>query len=127
MIAPREYVGTIMELAQGRRGEYVDMQYLTEARTTLTYNMPLAEVVTDFFDALKSRVGRSGRAGGGAALAGSFVPFIFSFFHFFVFISRLYRNVELAGGHLPLRRLERGGAGRGRKNAGGGNCEPWQE
>jgi elongation factor 4 len=44
-----------MELAQSRRGEYVDMQYLTEVRTSLVYSMPLAEVVTDFFDALKSR------------------------------------------------------------------------
>lgn len=55
VITPKEFVGSIMELAQSRRGEYVDMQYLTEARTTLVYNMPLAEVVTDFFDALKSR------------------------------------------------------------------------
>lgn len=55
IITPKEYVGTIMELAQSRRGEYVDMTYLTETRTTLVYNMPLAEVVTDFFDALKSR------------------------------------------------------------------------
>ncbi|PSC73136.1 Elongation factor 4 [Micractinium conductrix] len=55
VITPKEYVGSIMELAQQRRGEYVDMQYLTETRTTLVYKMPLAEVVTDFFDALKSR------------------------------------------------------------------------
>ncbi|EFN51311.1 hypothetical protein CHLNCDRAFT_49251 [Chlorella variabilis] len=55
VITPKEYVGSIMELAQQRRGEYVDMQYLTETRTTLVYNLPLAEVVTDFFDALKSR------------------------------------------------------------------------
>lgn len=55
MITPKDYVGSIMELAQQRRGEYVDMQFLTETRTTLVYNMPLAEVVTDFFDALKSR------------------------------------------------------------------------
>lgn len=44
VITPKEYVGAIMELAQQRRGEYVDMQYLTETRTTLVYNMPLAEV-----------------------------------------------------------------------------------
>ena len=44
VITPKEYVGSIMELAQQRRGEYVDMQYLTETRTTLVYNMPLAEV-----------------------------------------------------------------------------------
>jgi len=55
IITPREFVGSIMELTQQRRGEYVDMTYLTEARTTLVYNMPLAEVVTDFFDQLKSR------------------------------------------------------------------------
>lgn len=55
VITPKEFVGSIMELAQTRRGEYVDMQYLTETRTTLVYNMPLAEVVTDFFDVLKSR------------------------------------------------------------------------
>lgn len=55
IITPKEFVGHIMELAQSRRGEYSDMTYLTETRTTLVYNMPLAEVVTDFFDALKSR------------------------------------------------------------------------
>lgn len=55
VITPKEFVGPIMELAQSRRGEYADMTYLTETRTTLVYNMPLAEVVTDFFDALKSR------------------------------------------------------------------------
>ena len=44
VITPKEYVGSIMELAQQRRGEYVDMQYLTETRTTLVYNLPLAEV-----------------------------------------------------------------------------------
>lgn len=55
IITPKEFVGPIMELAQSRRGEYSDMTYLTETRTTLVYNMPLAEVVTDFFDALKSR------------------------------------------------------------------------
>ena len=44
VITPKEYVGTLMELAQQRRGEYVDMTYLTEERTTLIYNMPLAEV-----------------------------------------------------------------------------------
>jgi hypothetical protein len=46
VITPKDYVGPIMELAQQRRGEYVDMQYLTETRTTLVYNMPLAEVGT---------------------------------------------------------------------------------
>ena len=55
IITPKEFVGSIMELAQNRRGEYIDMQYLTETRTTLVYEMPLAEVVTDFFDVLKSK------------------------------------------------------------------------
>lgn len=44
-----------MELAQGRRGEYVDMKYLVQGRTTLVYDLPLAELVNDFFDHLKSR------------------------------------------------------------------------
>lgn len=44
MIAPKDYVGKLMELAQIRRGEFVDMQFLTEARTTITYDLPLAEV-----------------------------------------------------------------------------------
>ena len=44
IITPKDYVGSLMELAQLRRGEFVDMQFLTEARTTITYNLPLAEV-----------------------------------------------------------------------------------
>ncbi|KAK9866687.1 hypothetical protein WJX84_001639, partial [Apatococcus fuscideae] len=55
IITPKEFVGALMELSQARRGDFVDMQFLTEARTTLIYNLPLAEVVTDFFDELKSR------------------------------------------------------------------------
>ncbi|CDF39870.1 Translation elongation factor 4, Rhodoplastic [Chondrus crispus] len=55
IITPEEYVGTLMELAQGRRGEYVDMKYLVQGRTTLVYDLPLAELVNDFFDHLKSR------------------------------------------------------------------------
>jgi len=55
IITPEEYVGTVMELCQNRRGEFTNMQYLTETRTTLVYDLPLAEVVTDFFDQLKSR------------------------------------------------------------------------
>lgn len=55
VFTPSEYVGTIMELAKERRGEYKDMSYLTPSRTTLRYEVPLAEVVTDFFDELKSR------------------------------------------------------------------------
>ncbi|HLP90674.1 MAG TPA: translation elongation factor 4 [Nostocaceae cyanobacterium] len=55
MITPEIYVGTLMELSQNRRGIFKDMKYLTQGRTTLTYEIPLAEVVTDFFDQMKSR------------------------------------------------------------------------
>ncbi len=55
IVAPSEYVGAIMELVQGRRGEMVDMQYLGPERVELIYLLPLAEVVFDFFDQLKSR------------------------------------------------------------------------
>ncbi len=55
MITPETYVGTLMELAQARRGIFKDMRYLTQGRTTLIYELPLAEIVTDFFDQMKSR------------------------------------------------------------------------
>ncbi len=55
MITPEEYVGTLMELCQTRRGIFKDMKYLTKGRTTVIYELPLAEVVTDFFDQMKSR------------------------------------------------------------------------
>jgi len=55
LITPEEYVGTLMELCQNRRGIFKDMKYLTAGRTTLVYELPLAEVVTDFFDQMKSR------------------------------------------------------------------------
>jgi GTP-binding protein LepA len=55
MITPEEFVGPLMELSQSRRGEFKDMKYLTKGRTTLIYEIPLAEVVTDFFDQMKSR------------------------------------------------------------------------
>jgi GTP-binding protein LepA len=55
MITPESFVGTLMELSQTRRGVFVDMRYLTQGRTTLIYEIPLAEVVTDFFDQMKSR------------------------------------------------------------------------
>jgi len=55
MIAPENFVGTLMELGQSRRGEFKDMRYLAQGRTTLVYELPLAEVVTDFFDQMKSR------------------------------------------------------------------------
>ncbi len=55
MITPEEFVGSLMDLSQTRRGVFKDMKYLTQGRTTLTYELPLAEVVTDFFDQMKSR------------------------------------------------------------------------
>ena len=55
MITPEAYVGTLMELAQSRRGEFKDMRYLTPERAVLVYEIPLSEVVTDFFDQMKSR------------------------------------------------------------------------
>ncbi len=55
MITPEEFVGALMELCQGRRGDFKDMKYLAQGRTSLIYELPLAEVVTDFFDQLKSR------------------------------------------------------------------------
>ncbi len=55
MLAPAEYVGTLMELAQSRRGEMKKMEYLSEDRIELVYDRPLAEIVLDFFDQLKSR------------------------------------------------------------------------
>jgi GTP-binding protein LepA len=55
MITPETYVGALMELCQGRRGVFKDMRYFTQTRTALIYELPLAEVVTDFFDQLKSR------------------------------------------------------------------------
>ena len=55
LIAPQEYVGNIMELATSRRGEFKDMVYLDANRVELHYNMPLNEIIYDFFDALKSR------------------------------------------------------------------------
>ena len=55
LIAPQEYVGSMMELAQQRRGEFKDMVYLDASRVELHYEMPLNEIIYDFFDALKSR------------------------------------------------------------------------
>jgi GTP-binding protein LepA len=54
VIVPNDYVGTIMELCQSKRGEFVNMEYLDTTRVTLTYEMPLSEIVYDFFDQLKS-------------------------------------------------------------------------
>jgi len=55
VITPPEYVGAIMELTQNRRGEFKNMEYLADGRVILTYELPLAEVIVDYFDQLKSR------------------------------------------------------------------------
>ncbi|MBQ7125448.1 MAG: translation elongation factor 4, partial [Clostridia bacterium] len=55
IITPPEYVGNIMELCQDRRGNFVDMKYLDSSRTELHYELPLNEIIYDFFDALKSK------------------------------------------------------------------------
>jgi GTP-binding protein LepA len=55
VIVPKEYVGTIMELCQERRGAFDHMEYLTPRRVALIYRLPLAEIVLDFYDQLKSR------------------------------------------------------------------------
>ncbi len=55
VIAPKEFVGAVMELCQERRGEHAGMHYLSPERVQLTYDLPLAEIVLDFFDQLKSR------------------------------------------------------------------------
>ena len=55
IIAPPDYVGNIMEMCQQRRGEFKDMTYLDQSRVELHYDMPLNEIIYDFFDALKSR------------------------------------------------------------------------
>jgi GTP-binding protein LepA len=55
IVSPREHVGAIMELCQERRGEHAGMHYLSPERIQLTYDLPLNEVVLDFFDQLKSR------------------------------------------------------------------------
>lgn len=55
IIAPSEFIGAIMELCQSRRGELGGMDYLSETRVELRYTLPLAEIIFDFFDSLKSR------------------------------------------------------------------------
>lgn len=54
MMVPNDYVGAVMELAQDKRGNFVDMQYLDDIRVSVVYEIPLAEIVYDFFDQLKS-------------------------------------------------------------------------
>ncbi|PPD69033.1 hypothetical protein GOBAR_DD34094 [Gossypium barbadense] len=55
MLTPKDYIGSLMELAQDRRGEFKEMKYITENRASIIYELPLAEMVGDFFDQLKSR------------------------------------------------------------------------
>ena len=55
ILTPKEFVGNIMEICQSRRGIYVDMKYLDENRVTLVYELPLNEIIYDFFDKLKSK------------------------------------------------------------------------
>ena len=55
ILLPKDYVGTVMELCQSRRGSLLGMDYLSEDRVELRYNMPLGEIVFDFFDQLKSK------------------------------------------------------------------------
>ena len=54
ILTPSEYNGAIIELGQERRGELMDIKYLTPTRSTIVYELPLAEVITDFFNTLKS-------------------------------------------------------------------------
>jgi GTP-binding protein LepA len=55
ILTPKEFVGSVMELCQERRGVHIDMHFLSETRVQVTYDLPLAEIVLDFFDQLKSR------------------------------------------------------------------------
>lgn len=55
IMLPKDYIGTIMELCQQRRGEYISMEYLDDIRARLIYEIPLNEIIYDFFDVLKSR------------------------------------------------------------------------
>ncbi|RAP18033.1 elongation factor 4 [Brevibacillus laterosporus] len=54
VMVPKDFVGDVMQLCQGKRGDFLDMQYLGENRVQLKYDMPLSEIVYDFFDLLKS-------------------------------------------------------------------------
>lgn len=55
IITPKDYVGSVMELCQDRRGVYIDMEYIEETRAVVKYDIPLNEIIYDFFDTLKSR------------------------------------------------------------------------
>ena len=54
-MTPTDYVGAVMDLCQNRRGTFIDMTYLEETRALIKYDLPLNEVIYDFFDALKSK------------------------------------------------------------------------
>jgi GTP-binding protein LepA len=54
-MVPKDYVGAVMELCQERRGVFVNMEYISISRVMLTYDLPLSEIIFDFFDQLKSR------------------------------------------------------------------------
>ena len=55
IMIPKEFVGNVMEVCQNRRGTYIDMRYLDENRVTLEYDLPLNEIIYDFFDTIKSK------------------------------------------------------------------------
>jgi GTP-binding protein LepA len=55
IMVPNDYVGSVMELCQDKRGVFINMEYLSTQRVMITYKLPLAEILYDFFDALKSR------------------------------------------------------------------------
>ena len=55
IITPSDYLGSVMELCQLKRGVYIDMKYIETTRVVVNYELPLNEIVYDFFDALKSR------------------------------------------------------------------------
>lgn len=55
VMVPKDFVGAVMELSQDKRGVFIDMQYITKTRVTITYDIPLAEIVFDYFDLLKTR------------------------------------------------------------------------
>ena len=54
-MSPAEYIGAIMEIARERRGNFINMEYITPTRVMMIYDLPLAEIIYDFFDQLKSR------------------------------------------------------------------------
>ena len=54
MMVPNDYVGAVMELCQRKRGQFINMDYLDDIRVNIVYEIPLSEVVFDFFDRLKS-------------------------------------------------------------------------